>query len=69
MSTKEIIQNIKRLPFSERLLIIEKTIKTLHEPMDDKLDAAAKALLLDYKQDKDLTALITLDFDKFYEAR
>jgi hypothetical protein len=31
MSTKEILQGIKCLPFHERLLVIEKALKTLHE--------------------------------------
>ena len=69
MSAKEIINNIKRLPFAQRLLVIEKAIKTLHEPNDGQLEKAAKALLKDYKNDKELTVFTSLDFEKFYEAR
>jgi hypothetical protein len=69
MSTKEILQGIKRLPFHERLLVIEKALKTLHEGADTQLEKAAKALLTDYKKDKNLTAFTALDFEKFYEAR
>jgi hypothetical protein len=69
MSTKEILQGIKRLPFHERLLIIEKAIKSLHENTDTQLEKAAKVLLPDYKKDKNLTAFTALDFEKFYEAR
>jgi hypothetical protein len=69
MSTKEIIEGIKRLPFNERLLVIEKAIKTLHESSNQQLGKAAKALLADYKKDKNLTAFTSLDFEDFYEAR
>lgn len=69
MSTKEILQGIKRLPFHERLSLIEKALKTLHESADDQLARAAKALLSDYKKDKNLTAFTSLDLEKFYEAR
>ncbi|MDO8996995.1 MAG: hypothetical protein Q7U77_10255 [Sediminibacterium sp.] len=69
MSTKEIIQGIRKLPFNERLLVIEKALKTLHESTDSQLERAAKALLSDYKKDKELTAFTALDYEKFYEAR
>lgn len=69
MSTREIIQVIKRLPFNKRLMVIEKAIKTLHESTGAQLEKAAKILLLDYKTDKNLIAFTDLDFENFYEAR
>ena len=69
MSTREILQSIKQLPFNERLSIIEKALKTLHESADTQLEKAAKSLMADYKNDKELTAFTALDFEKFYEAR
>lgn len=69
MSSKEILQDIKRLPFHERLTVIEKALKTLHESDEMQLENAAKVLLADYKKDKDLTAFTSLDFENFYEAR
>ena len=69
MSTKEILQGIKRLPFHERLIVIEKALKTLHESADVQLEKAAKALVTEYKRDKNLTAFTVLDFEKFYETR
>lgn len=69
MSSKEILQGIKRLPFHERLTVIEKALKTLHESSDTQMENAAKALLPDYKKDKNLTAFTALDFENFYEAR
>jgi hypothetical protein len=69
MSTREILQSIKQLPFNERLLIIEKALKTLHESADTQLEKAANSLMADYKNDKELTAFTALDFEKFYKAR
>lgn len=69
MSTKDIIQGIRKLPFSQRLRVIEKALKTLNESADTQLEKAAKALLSDYKKDKELTAFTAIDFEKFYEAR
>lgn len=69
MSTKEIIEGIKQLPFNERLIVIEKALKTLHESSGTELENAAKVLLADYKTDKNLTAFTALDFEEFYETR
>jgi hypothetical protein len=69
MSTREILQSIRQLPFNERLSIIEKALKTLHESKDTQLEKAANALMADYKTDKELTAFTAIDFENFYEAR
>ena len=69
MSTREILQSIRQLPFKERLSIIEKALKTLHESKDTQLKKAANALMADYKTDKELTAFTAIDFENFYEAR
>jgi hypothetical protein len=69
MSSKEIIQVIKKLPFNERLLVIQKALKTLDESAGTELEKAAKTLLPDYVKDKNLTAFTALDFENFYEAR
>lgn len=69
MSTKEILQGIKKLPLNERLLLIQKALKTLNESTDSQLEKGAIALMSDYKKDKDLTAFTAIDFENFYEAR
>ena len=69
MSTREILQSIRQLPFNERLSIIEKALKTLHESKDTQLEKAANELMADYKTDKELTAFTAIDFENFYEAR
>jgi hypothetical protein len=61
MSSREILQSIRQLPFNERLSIIEKALKTLHESKDAQLEKAASSLMADYKTDKDLTAFTAID--------
>jgi hypothetical protein len=69
MSAKELIVNINKLPYNQRLLVIEKVLKGLQDSPESKLEKAASALLSDYKKDKNLTAFTALDSEKFYEAR
>ena len=70
METKEIIREIKKLPVSKRIIIIEQTLKMIRENETDKrLENAANALLPDYKNNEELTAFIVLDYEAFYETR
>ena len=70
MGTKEILMAIKKLPVSDRMLIVEKTLKNIREASIKKdMEEAADALLEDYKSDKELTAFASIDFESFYEAR
>ncbi|HNX74679.1 MAG TPA: hypothetical protein PLM07_15175 [Candidatus Rifleibacterium sp.] len=70
MGTKEILSAIKKLPVSDRMLIVEKTLKNIREAAIKKsMEEAAEALLEDYKSDKELTVFTSIDFESFYEAR
>lgn len=70
MGTKEILKEIKKLPVSERMLIVEKVLKNIRETAVKKnLEKAADALIEDYKSDKELTAFSLIEFEQFYEAR
>jgi hypothetical protein len=70
MGTKEILTAIKKLPVSDRMLIVEKTLKNIREAAIKKnMEEAADALLEDYKSNKDLTVFTSIDFESFYEAR
>lgn len=70
METNQIIKEIKKLSITERLVIIEKTLKTVKlESFESPLKKAADLLYYDYKNNKDLTAFTSLDFEKFYEAK
>ena len=69
MSTTEIISSILNLSIKDRLKIIELIVKTIQESDDEKIEKAAIAMFEDYKHDKDLTALTSLDMENFYETR
>ena len=70
METREIIRAIRKLPVSKRMLIVEKTLKTIRESETRKrMVKAAESLLEDYNNDKELTAFMNLDYEGFYETR
>ncbi|MDD3890746.1 MAG: hypothetical protein PHE03_00390 [Bacteroidales bacterium] len=70
MGTREIIRVIKKLPVSKRMLIIERTLKTIRESETRKrMVKAAESLFEDYKNDKELIAFTQLDFEEFYETK
>ena len=70
MGTSEIITEINKLPVSQRLTLIELTIKKIREEEKKaQLSMAAEKLRNDYLNDPELTALSTLDQEDFYEAK
>lgn len=70
MRTNEIIKEIKRLPISKRIYVVEKTIHSIRTQDDKKqMEKAAYTLRSDYKSDNELTIFSNLDFEDFYEAR
>lgn len=70
MTTTALIQEIHKLPWAEKLLVVEKTIHAIRqESRRTGLEAAAEALHDDYRTDAELTAFTALDGNDFYEAR
>ena len=70
METREIIRAIKKLPVSKRMLIVERTLKTIRESQTrNRMVKAAESLFEDYKNDKELIAFTQLDFEGFYETK
>jgi hypothetical protein len=70
METREIIKAIKKLPVSQRILIIEQTLKTIRANETGKqMEKAATALLRNYENNSELTEFTALDYEAFYEAR
>jgi hypothetical protein len=70
MEAATIIKEIVKLPVIERMLIIENAMKSIREETAKgrSLKEAAKALLSDYKTDKELTTFTSLDSEDFYET-
>lgn len=70
MNTSELLKEIRKLPIRERILIAEKTIKSIRELEESQaLSIAAEALRSEYTSNKELTAFTNIDFEDFYEAR
>ncbi len=70
MTTKELIKEIKRLPLSKRIYVIEKAIQSIREQEEKKqFKKAVDSLLPEYQTDKELTAFTVLDYEEFYEAK
>ncbi len=70
MQLKELIKEIKKLPVSERMYIIEEAIHSIRDQEEKRqmLDAAEE-LAADYGNDRELTSFRDLDIEDFYEAK
>jgi hypothetical protein len=70
METREIIKAIKKLPVSKRMLIVERTLKTIRESETrERMVKAVESLIEDYKNDKELVAFTQIDYESFYETK
>jgi Cdc6-like AAA superfamily ATPase len=70
METQEIIRAIKKLPISERIFIIEKTLRSIRDKGTAKrMKSAVDELYKDYEENRELTAFTVLDCENFYETR
>ncbi len=66
----DILREIEDLPLQDRILVIEKALKSLKKEENKReLRRAARELLEEYKSDKGLTAFTDLDMENFYEPR
>ncbi len=78
MTQKEILEELKKFPTTERITIIEAALHLIHEGLQQieqpltkterrrQLTAAAEALLPDYSAGSELTAFTALDHDGFH---
>jgi len=70
MNTKEIIQEIQKLPVSKRIYVIERSMHLIRKQEEEnQLKRAADELYKDYLTDKELTSFTNLDLESFYETR
>lgn len=69
MKTKELIKEIRKLPYKKRLFVIERSMHLLRKQEEDQMKLAVNELCEDYKSDLELTAFTDLDLESFYEAR
>jgi hypothetical protein len=69
MSKREILNQIQDLPASDKIWLVEETLKSLKQTEHEGLAIAADMMMDEYKRNKELTAFTDIDFDAFYEAR
>jgi hypothetical protein len=69
MTISAIIEEIGKLPLTDKLLVVEKTLQTIRQEDKLSLKEAADLLYHDYKADKELTNFTHLDAEPFYESR
>ena len=70
METKDIIEQIEKLPVEKRMLIIEQSLKSIRErELKARMGKAVEELQEEYKINHELTAFTDIDFDNFYETR
>ncbi len=69
MTATAIIKEIKKLPLSDKLLLVEQTINAIKREQQEELRQAVDLLYDDYVNDKNLTAFTVLDAESFYEAK
>jgi hypothetical protein len=71
MTNTQIVNEISRLPLTEKIYIVELVLKNIRHETEKtpSLAEGAKALQHDYENDYELTAFTALDGEKFYESR
>ena len=70
MGTKELIEEIEKLPLSKRKIIIEQVMKSIREnDRKNTLSNAVAELESEYRTNSDLTVFTDIDLDNFYEAK
>jgi hypothetical protein len=69
MGTKEIIKEIKKLPYTDKMVIVEETLKIINEEPAKSFEKAVKLMETEYRTNKELTEFSSLDGDEFYEAK
>lgn len=70
MSAQEIIKEIQQLPVSQRMLVIEQTLKSIRVSTHrQNMENAVEEVIEDYTSDKELSSFTDIDFDRFYETK
>jgi hypothetical protein len=69
MKTKELINEIQKLPVRKRIYVIERSMYLMRkQEEEDQMQKAADKLYRDYLTDKELNAFTNLDFENFYPS-
>jgi hypothetical protein len=69
MTTANIIRELERLPLTDKLFVIERTLKSIRIEKEKSLKTAVDNLYDDYATNRELTVFTKLDKEPFYETR
>lgn len=70
MKLKELVREIEKLPFSDKIYIVEEILHSIKEEKEkESMLKAADILKEEYENNDELTAFTALDFEDFYETR
>ena len=69
MTAANLIHELNKLPLTEKLFIIEHTLKSIKTEKQSALKTAVDKLYEDYNTDKELIIFTALDSEPFYETR
>lgn len=68
MSALELIAEIEKLPISEQMLVVERSLHGIRiAEIQNRMRKAAELLYSDYTTNTELTAFTALDAEEFYE--
>ncbi len=66
----ELLDEVSKLPVENRLNLIEKTLLSIKQELNDyQLENAAEQLFDEYSNNPSLTEFTNIDFEDFYEAK
>jgi hypothetical protein len=69
MTIANIIRELDRLPLTDKLLVIERALKSIRIEKEKSLKTAVDNLYDDYATNRELTVFTKLDKEPFYETR
>jgi hypothetical protein len=69
MTIANIIRELDRLPLTDKLLVIERALKSIRIEKEKSLKTAVDNLYDDYATNRELTIFTKLDKEPFYETR
>lgn len=71
MLTQSLINRVTNLPLEQRILLMEKTFKSIKKEIPKSNNLKNQALLMkeEYLSNQELTSFTTIDYLDFYEAR
>ena len=69
MTMTALINEINKLPLTEKELLVEETLMAIRKEKAHDLESAVNEMLYEYKTNKELTAFTTLDTETFYETK